>query len=174
MFYLELLAFFCFWPGSLSIQSWLSWNLLSRSGWPQTHRHLPASASSVLRLKMCAFILGKTVFPKCEIYLIIIRIAYLSDTILEIAVPSNGMDIALLNQKTGICWVKSHPSDYSSSSQWNSNYSGLSWALNNLLSTRYQHLCLLSMLSGGWGNLLESNQFLIAPFMSPVFHSITQ
>lgn len=85
----------------------------------------------MLRLKMCASILEKTVFPKCEIYLIIISIVYLSDVILEIAVPSNGMDIALLNQKTGICWVKSHPSEDSSSSQWNSNYLGLSWALNN-------------------------------------------
>ena len=91
---------------------------------------------------MCASILGKTVFLKCGIYLII-RIAYLSDTILEIAVPSNGMDTALLNQKTGICWVKSlRPSV-------EFKLLGDEPGFEQLLSTRYQHLCLPSMLSGG-------------------------
>lgn len=47
----------------------------------------------------------------------------------------NGMDINLFSQKTGICWVKSYPSDDSPSSQWNSNYLILSCALNNC----YQH-----------------------------------
>jgi hypothetical protein len=32
----------------------LFWNLLWRQGWPQTHRDLPASASTVLGLKVCA------------------------------------------------------------------------------------------------------------------------
>ena len=36
------------------VQSWLSWNLLYRPGWPQTHRDPPTSASPVLGLKECA------------------------------------------------------------------------------------------------------------------------
>ena len=44
---------FCFWflRQGFSVQLWLSWNSLSRPGWPHTHRDPPASASWVLGLK---------------------------------------------------------------------------------------------------------------------------
>ena len=38
--------------------TWLSWNLLWRPGWPQTQRDPPASASWVLELKACVTTAG--------------------------------------------------------------------------------------------------------------------
>jgi hypothetical protein len=39
-------------PTDIPIWSWLSWNLLYRPGWPQTHKYPPASAFQVLVLKV--------------------------------------------------------------------------------------------------------------------------
>lgn len=41
-------------------QFWLSWNFLSRPGWPWTHRDSPVSASWVLESKMCDTIVWPT------------------------------------------------------------------------------------------------------------------
>uniref|UniRef100_A0A8C6WCE1 Delta-like protein 3 n=1 Tax=Nannospalax galili TaxID=1026970 RepID=A0A8C6WCE1_NANGA len=41
-------------PSVYARESWLIWDLLHRSGWPQTHRDTPPSASPVLRLKAYA------------------------------------------------------------------------------------------------------------------------
>ena len=42
----------------LTMQPWLTWNLLCRLGWPRTHRDLLASASQELKLKACASMPG--------------------------------------------------------------------------------------------------------------------
>jgi hypothetical protein len=42
------------------------WNSLCRPDWPQTHRHPPASAPQVLRLKVCAWINDILEFLKRE------------------------------------------------------------------------------------------------------------
>lgn len=50
---LKLWHFFWSSRQGLSLQPWLSWKLLCRSGWPQNRRDSTASASWVLRLKQC-------------------------------------------------------------------------------------------------------------------------
>ena len=53
---IRVLAFFwfvCYYTGSYCVV-WLDWNLSGSPGWRCTHRDLPAAASRMLRLKVCA------------------------------------------------------------------------------------------------------------------------
>ncbi|CAO2628824.1 hypothetical protein LEMLEM_LOCUS20187, partial [Lemmus lemmus] len=48
---------------SVSLYLWsLSYNLLCRPGWPQTHRDPPVSASQVLGLKVCSATANKHLY----------------------------------------------------------------------------------------------------------------
>ena len=44
---------------------WLSWNLICRPGWSQTHRHTLASTPQGLGSKLCATMTGNSIFSRC-------------------------------------------------------------------------------------------------------------